>query len=120
MLTSIYKVPKCVSLEENKEIDEILRNYSKNDSEEVTRLIEQSMKNIKQVCFILFLSMYHFKVLNKSLTKLEFIRVRTRIKASSMKYYCFNDLRKVLIVTLINQKNLYNHIKIQKEFFSYF
>ncbi len=71
MLSSIFKVPKCVSLEENKEIDEILKNYSKNDSEEVTRLIEQSMKNIKQVNFILFLSKFQsFHSISKFLIKL--------------------------------------------------
>jgi len=49
MKVSIFKVPKYVSLEENKEIDEILKNYSKDDCEKITKLIEQSMKNIKEV-----------------------------------------------------------------------
>ena len=49
MNTSIFKVPGYVSLEENKEIDELLENHSKSDSDEITKSIEQSMKSIREV-----------------------------------------------------------------------
>ncbi len=46
---SVFKVPRYASLEEHKEINELLKTHSKSDSDEITKSIEQSMKSIREV-----------------------------------------------------------------------